>query len=119
MARRRNATAALRRAKVMQAGLDSAASGLDLGGGISATALQAKITELDQKIALFNKTAADLETQADALDDLDTALEDFNTRLLSGVASRFGRDSTEYQAVGGTRKSERKPRSKPVDKPAA
>jgi hypothetical protein len=42
-------------------------------------------------------------------------LQDWNRRILSAVEAQFGPDSSEYEMVGGTRKSERK---KPTRKPS-
>ena len=57
-------------------------------------------------------TQADLES--DQFDDLEVELKDLNERMLTGVATEFGKNSPEYEAAGGVRKSERK---KPVRKP--
>jgi len=36
------------------------------------------------------------------------AIRDLSERMLAGVASKYGKDSSEYEMAGGTRKSERK-----------
>ena len=41
------------------------------------------------------------------------------TRLRSGIKGIYGDDSSEYEMIGGTRRSERKPRSKRVKRPPA
>ena len=38
----------------------------------------------------------------------ESELNDWNRRVLSAVEAQFGPDSSEYEMVGGTRKSERK-----------
>ncbi len=48
-------------------------------------------------------------------DNLEKELKDWNGRMLAGVGSEFGKDSPEYEAAGGVRKSERK---KPARKAA-
>lgn len=40
-------------------------------------------------------------------------VKDLSKRMLTGVASKYGKNSSEYEMAGGTRKSERK---KPVAK---
>ena len=42
----------------------------------------------------------------------ESELNDWNRRVLSAVEAQFGPDSSEYEMVGGTRKSERKKPSK-------
>jgi hypothetical protein len=53
---------------------------------------------------LYNKFQAEI-----------TKLKDWNERMLAGVATAYGKDSSEYEQAGGVRKSERK---KPVRKAA-
>ena len=43
----------------------------------------------------------------------ESELNDWTRRVLSAVVAQYGPDSSEYEMVGGTRKSERK---KPVRK---
>ena len=38
----------------------------------------------------------------------ESELNDWNRRVLSAVEAQYGPDSSEYEMVGGTRKSERK-----------
>ena len=35
-------------------------------------------------------------------------MADTSERMLAGVAAKYGRDSTEYEMAGGTKKSERR-----------
>ena len=43
------------------------------------------------------------------LDADETTMADLNERMLTGVATKFGKNSSEYEQAGGTKKSERKP----------
>ena len=74
-------------------------------------AAQAKVKDLNAQIT-------DLRTQLDDLlndrNDATKVLNGYNTRGLSAVRGIFGPNSSEYEAAGGTRSSERK---KPVRKP--
>jgi hypothetical protein len=38
-------------------------------------------------------------------------MDDLTERMLAGVGSKYGKDSTEYEKAGGVRKSERKRRA--------
>jgi hypothetical protein len=43
-------------------------------------------------------------------------LKDWNERILSGVATKYGKNSSQYEMAGGVKKSERKkqtPKQKP------
>lgn len=71
----------------------------------------------------FKASMAALETASDTVENKRTeltglmgnrdvqslAMTDLVTRARSGVRAAFGADSTEYEQVGGTRRSKRKP----------
>ncbi len=63
----------------------------------------------DDKVAELNiqRTAA-----MDERDNKFTDFRDLTTRLRSLVRGAYGPDSTQYAQIGGTRKSDRKPRAK-------
>ena len=48
------------------------------------------------------------------VDTLEAAANDLSTRLLSGVATAYGKDSDEYEKAGGTRTSDVKRTPKAV-----
>ncbi|MCI5121233.1 MAG: hypothetical protein D3908_08605 [Candidatus Electrothrix sp. AUS4] len=64
-------------------------------------AVEAKVSAIDslnaEKTRLVNEKKAEAES-----------LSDYIVRVRSGVLSVFGKDSSEYEMVGGTRASERK-----------
>jgi len=61
-------------------------------------------------------TANDLRTQltaaVNAVNDQSRQINDICVRARAGARAQFGPDSTQYDQLGGTRKSERKPRKK-------
>lgn len=61
-------------------------------------------------------TANDLRTQLTAavndVNDQSGNINDICVRARSGARAQFGPDSTQYDQLGGTRKSERKPRAR-------
>jgi hypothetical protein len=69
-------------------------------------------TELDQALPIVTQMAAleaqltDLRNQRDTLYE---SLWDKVKRVRGGVKAIYGDDSSQYEMVGGTRKSERKP----------
>jgi len=42
------------------------------------------------------------------LADSEKKLQDFNERVLAGVAAKYGKNSNQYEKVGGVRKADRK-----------
>ena len=67
------------------------------------------ITPLDAEISKLEKQLADKRNQRDILC---LAVWDKVKRVRSSVRGNFGDDSTQYELVGGTRMSERKPRTR-------
>jgi hypothetical protein len=81
---------------------------LDLGNGLSLAAFRAALVDTQTKMAAYNT----LLSQSDAAQNIflaaDRNLRDLNDRMLAGIASKYGRDSEEYEQAGGTKKSERR-----------
>jgi hypothetical protein len=86
---------------------------LDLGNGITVPNYQTQVQLLATKLASYNtalSTIDDLYNQCIAQIDV---LKDWNERVLTGVATKYGKNSSQYEMAGGKKKSERK---KPVAK---
>jgi hypothetical protein len=106
--RRRLASVAQDQAKVRVSGMKSISETLDLGDGVSVDSLSALSKKAEDKLKAYNQKLAEADTLANELDTLDKELKELNSRALSKVAGKYGRDSSEYEAVGGVRMSERK-----------
>lgn len=90
------------------AGMKSIDERLDLGGGISVATLTSAHSELAENLARYNQLLSEADAALNVINDLELRARDLAERALTGVATRFGKDSSEYEQVGGTRKSERK-----------
>jgi hypothetical protein len=80
----------------------------DLGPNLTAALYEGAITDLRGFRDLYNEKVSELDTMQNQFASKEDTVADFNQRILSAVAARYGTDSSEYEAVGGTRKSERK-----------
>lgn len=69
----------------------------------------AGVAPLEAEITRLEKQLADKRNQRDALC---LSVWDKVKRMRSGVKGNYGDDSTQYELVGGTRMSERKPRAR-------
>jgi hypothetical protein len=89
---------------------------LDLGNGLSVSELEAKATARQERLDKYNALLVQAGMLSNELDEDEFASKEEGANILSGVKSRFGRDSSEVEAVGGKRLSERKKpvRKKPV-----
>ena len=85
-----------------------------MGGGVSATTLEASIAAAQEKLEQYNQSLAMPDQYLNEYKALVQTVKDLTSRTLNGIAAKFGEDSSEYEMVGGTRKSERK---RPTRKP--
>ena len=95
-------------AKTRAASLASISATLDLGGDITLVGFKAVIGDAETKLNEYNTKLSELDDYLNALVALEKSVTDWSERMLSGVATKFGKDSSEYEKAGGTRKSERK-----------
>ena len=112
MARQKRTSKILDKAAKRADGLTSIDPQLDLGG-VTLAGFNTHIGKLRTDLSTYNTLMSDLDTLANGLTAQEAALAEYHNRMLSGVAARFGKDSSEYEAAGGVRKSERK---KPIRK---
>ena len=108
MAFRKRMSAALDKANERSAALKGIAVPLEMGGGLSLPNYDAKISLVKDKLDTYNTLLSQVDRVSGELEGLEKELIDLNERMLTGVATQFGKNSPEYEAAGGTRKSERK-----------
>ena len=80
----------------------------DFGTGFSITDFESKIDELAAQEATYNTARSDVDSKRTSLAKKERELLDYRERMLTAVAFVYGKDSKEYVAAGGIRKSERK-----------
>lgn len=96
------------------AAVKSIDTALDLGNDLTIANYETEVEKTEAAIALYNTTLSTIDDLYNAALAKIEGLKDWNERMLNGVASKFGTNSSEYEMAGGVRKSERK---KPVRKP--
>jgi hypothetical protein len=104
----KGSSAALETAHKRLAGLKACNTKPNLGADLSAETYEADIALLEDKVAARNDARANLEQMQNEIDRLVVGLADKSSRILAGVGAQLGKDSDEYELVGGTRTSERK-----------
>jgi hypothetical protein len=83
---------------------------MDLNNGLSIDVYESAIIELKTRIDGYNTHLSLIDGMKNAIGEMDKKVRDLNERMLSGVASKYGKDSDEYEKAGGVKKSERKKR---------
>ena len=108
MARQKRTSPALVGARARLAGLKQINPPPNLGPNITVVAYEAAINNTAAVEESHQQLAAQMDDSSNRFDAQDGVLADWNRRVLSAVEAQYGPDSSEYEMVGGTRKSERK-----------
>ncbi|MBI5219005.1 MAG: hypothetical protein HY958_08755 [Bacteroidia bacterium] len=103
----------LETAAVRLSGMKSIGQNLDLGNGVSVTAYSSLIAGTDSALDTYNQALSVVDEKQNIFRQKEKELRNLNERVLDAVAAAYGKDSSEYEKMGGVRKSERK---KPVKK---
>ncbi len=106
MARKKRTSPTVDAAKIRAASLKSIDAALDLGNGLTLASYNAAIAATEGQLDTYNTNLSDLDEQLNGLEAGEKTLADLSERMLSGVGSKFGKDSSQYEQAGGTRKSE-------------
>ena len=81
---------------------------LDLGNTINVTNYETQINLLSSKISSYNTALSTIDDlYNDCIAQLDV-VKDWNERILTGIATKYGKTSSQYEMAGGKRKGEKK-----------
>ncbi len=88
---------------------------LDLGNNINVANYEKEISKLTTQLAAYNTALSTIDDLYNSCITQIEVLKDWNERMLTGVATKYGKNSSQYEMAGGKKKSERKksvPKSK-------
>ncbi|MGJ3252895.1 MAG: hypothetical protein ACFE0J_17440 [Elainellaceae cyanobacterium] len=108
MPRTKRSSRTLERAEQRYASLQSIDEQLNLGEGLTLGTYKQQIEDLRNQINAYNTILSSADRAANLVKTLEIQVNTLSERMLLGVATRYGKDSNEYEMAGGTRKSERK-----------
>jgi hypothetical protein len=111
MARAKRKSAVLETARRRLAGLNSIDPEPNFGPLLTKAILKGKADALEARLGEYNQMLSEADTELNGIEADETVLADLNRRFLSAGEAQFGPDSSEYEALGGTRTSERKKRT--------
>lgn len=95
-------------------GLKSVGATLDLKNGVSVKEGQDLLDAAQAALDDYNGALATADAKQNVFVEAEAALRGFNSKVLPAVGLVYGKDSSEYEAVGGKRESDR---AKSVRKP--
>jgi hypothetical protein len=105
----------LEKARTRLAAVKSIDAALDLGNGITVENYQTEIDALNADLESYNTALSTVDDLYNNCIVKINTLKDWNERILAGVATKYGKNSSQYEMAGGVKKSDRK---KPVFKKA-
>jgi hypothetical protein len=88
------------------AGMKSINPFLDLGSGCSVSTIESQIIDVRQKLEDYHALLSKVDAAANDLDNSEKQLASLSNKILLGTAWQYGKESNEYEMVGGVRPSD-------------
>lgn len=108
MARQRRESSILNEAQNKLLSLKTIDGKFDFGNSLDVATYGNSIEELKGLLDSYNTLLNQVDEKVNLLQASEKKVREFNSRLLAAVAARYGRDSSQYEKIGGVRTSERK-----------
>ncbi|HEV7475438.1 MAG TPA: hypothetical protein VGN90_15400 [Pyrinomonadaceae bacterium] len=108
MARAKRSSAVLETARRRIAGLKSINPAPKFGATMTPEMYEQKAEALDARVNGYNQMLSAADAELNGIEADESELNDLNKRYLAATGAQYGQDSSEYEAMGGTRLSERK-----------
>ncbi|MEH2135956.1 hypothetical protein [Nostoc sp.] len=120
MARRKRTSLVLEKAVRRAAGINSIASSLDLGNGLTLLGFSNLIETMRTRENAYNTALSTLDKLYREMLETEDELGDMTEHMLMAVGTRYGKSSVEYGMAGGVPKNQRRKRlrgesSTPID----
>lgn len=106
--RKRTSTNTLDTARQILAGVKQITPKPDFGPALTAEMYETEINGYSQDLDAYNGELAATDDTSNRLDDRKRRLHDLSLRIQAAVKATYGPDSSEFELVGGLRRSDRK-----------
>ncbi|MEA5625081.1 hypothetical protein [Nostoc sp. UHCC 0251] len=107
MPRKKRTSSVLEKTEQQTIGFQSIDPSLNFGDSISLQHLAELTGELRNELNQYNKMLNTLDSAKEKIETLEKSIRETSERLVSGVATKYGKDSREYELAGAVRKSDR------------
>jgi hypothetical protein len=104
MPRKKRSSVILDKALLRASGMKSISSTLDLGNGLTVPDYVTLIEKTQAQLDAYNTALSMMDQAQNSIATLELALADMSERMLTGVASKYGKSSDQYEMAGGARK---------------
>jgi hypothetical protein len=108
MPRIKRGSTVLETARQRLAGLKSITPKPNFGSALDVDQYEQEVEAFSAQLDRYNETLSLLDRLQNEIDEGETHIKDKNRRVLAATEATYGPDSSEYEAVGGTRTSDRK-----------
>lgn len=108
MSRLKRSSVSLEKAERRAAAMQAISNSLDLGNGLTLPAYTTAIDALRRHLMDYNSLLSSLDKSYSELVEMERQIADLSEHMLMGVATKYGKSSTEYEMAGGVRKTNRK-----------
>jgi uncharacterized protein YoxC len=108
MSRRKRASKVLEKAERRASSLKSISTTLNLNNGLTLDKFSVMIDDVRSKVSDYNAVLSKVDQSYNDMMAAEQTLSDLSELMLLGVASKYGKNSNEYEMAGGVRKSDRK-----------
>jgi hypothetical protein len=116
MSRPKRSSVALDKAERRIAALKSIDASLDLGNGLTVQSFLEVIEDTRNQLESYNTALSAVDQTRNIFSAKEKMLADLSDRMLTAVASKYGKYSDEYQMAGGVRKQDRKRNTRKASK---
>jgi hypothetical protein len=96
------------KAETRASALESIDANLDLNNGLTLPDYTAQIGNLQKKVSKYNTVLSQVDDLYNEVIAQIDVVNDWSERMLTGIASKFGKNSSQYEMAGGVKKDERK-----------
>ena len=98
----------LEKARTRLAAVKSIDPALDLSNNITVANYEKEVDILNTNLGAYNTALSTVDDLYNVCIGQIDIIKDWNERILAGVATKYGKNSSQYEMAGGVKKSERK-----------
>ncbi|MEH2184147.1 hypothetical protein [Nostoc sp.] len=107
MSRKKRTSRVLEKAELRSAGLKAIDSNMSFGDDCDLQNLSQAIEQLRTMLDGYNTALTVIDASKTKIDAMEKTLSNLTDKMVRGVAFKYGKDSSEYEMAGGVRDSER------------
>ncbi|MEH2078726.1 MAG: hypothetical protein V7K89_01525 [Nostoc sp.] len=107
MSRKKRTSHIIEKAELRSAGLKAIDSNMNFGDNCDLQNLSQAIEQLRTMLDAYNTALTVIDSSKIKIDTMEKTLSNLTDKMVKGVAFKYGKDSSEYEMASGVRDSER------------